>query len=55
MLGFDQRDLYYWVVEGGHRDTGCQETHAGAGHHVDLVGSDVVVQRWVLYFSFGQG
>ena len=51
---FVQCDLHYWVVEGGHRDTGGQETHAGAGHHVDLVGPDVVVQRWVLYFSFGQ-
>ena len=55
MLGFDQCDLNYWVVKGGHRDTGCEETHAGAGHQVDLVGSDVVVKRWVLYFSFGQG
>ena len=33
------------MVEGGHRDTGGQEAHAGAGHHVDLVGPHVVIKR----------
>ena len=41
-------DLHYGMVEGGHRDTGGEEAHAGAGHHMDLVGPDVVIQRRVL-------
>ena len=41
-------DLHYGVVEGGHGDTGGQEAHAGAGHQVDLVGPDIVIQRRIL-------
>ena len=36
------------VVVGGHGDTGGQEAHAGAGHDVDLVGPDIVIQGRVL-------
>ena len=41
-------DLHCGVVEGGHRDTGGEEAHAGAGHHVDFVGPDIVIQRRIL-------
>ena len=36
------------VVVGGHGDTGGEEAHAGAGHDVDLVGPDIVIQGRVL-------
>ena len=49
---FPRCDLHYGMIEGGHRDAGGEEAHAGAGHHVDLVGPDVVIQRRVLrHFS----
>ena len=36
------------MVVGGHGDTGGEEAHAGAGHDVDLVGPDIVIQGRVL-------
>ena len=36
------------MVKAGHGDAGGEEAHAGARHHVDLVGPQVVVQTRVL-------